>query len=281
MPLERTVLWQGTLPPCSLSERISAAAATGYPVTSVSPTDYHEMMAQGVDPARIVAEGRERGVAVGVLDAVIEWYPHEPPRRPFASADFSVDDVLRMCEILGVASLSAVAPFPTDLPIEGLAEQFALLCDKASGIGCRVHFEFTPRSPISDVKGAWDLVRLADRPNGGIVFDTWHFFRVNPDFDALEEVPGDRIFAVQVSDGGTDFVEGLLADTFRHRSLPGEGVFDLRRVLRVLERIGGLRMAGPEVLSEQLHAFSPREAARRAAEAFDAVAAVLDGRPPS
>ena len=128
------------------------------------------------------------------------------------------------------------------------------------------------------MKGASDLVRLADRPNGGMVFDTWHFFRVNPDFDALEAVPGDRIFAVQVSDGGADFVEGLLADTFRHRRLPGDGVFDLVRVLRVLDRIGGLNMAGPEVLSVELHALPPLEAALRAAEAFDAVAAALPDR---
>jgi sugar phosphate isomerase/epimerase len=232
-----------------------------------------EIEASGGDPLRIAAQGLERGVAVGVFDSVTEWYPHEPPKRPFPSAAFSVDDVLRMCALLGVTHLSAVAPFPVDLPIEGMAEHFAALCDRAAGIGCRVQFEFTPRSPISDVAGAWELVRIADRENGGIVFDTWHFFRVNPDFEALEMVPGNRIFSVQVSDGRPEFVEGLLPDTFRHRYLPGDGTFDLARVLGVLKRIGGFNFAGPEVLSAELHALPAVEAARRAADAYDAVLA--------
>ena len=138
MAIERTMLWQGTLPSCSLSERIAVAAAAGYPVTSVSPTDFQEIVAQGLDPARIVAEGLEQGVKVGALDSVTEWYPHDQPKRPFASAAFTADDVLLMCEILGVESVSALAPFPADLPIEGFAEHFAQLCDDAADIGCRV-----------------------------------------------------------------------------------------------------------------------------------------------
>jgi sugar phosphate isomerase/epimerase len=275
MSNDRTVLWQGTLPVCSLSDRIGVADATGYPVVSASPSDVQVIEESGGDPARIVAQGLERGVKVGVFDSVTEWYPHDPPKRPFPSAAFSVEDVLRMCGLLGATHLSAVAPFPADLPIEGMAEHFAALCDKAAGIGCRVQFEFTPRSPISDVATAWEMVRMANRVNGGIVFDTWHFFRVSPDFEALEGVPGDRIFSVQVSDGRPEFVEGLLPDTFKHRYLPGDGTFDLVRVLGVLKRIGGFNLAGPEVLSVELHALPALEAARRAADAYDSVLAAL------
>src|SRR5579863_1670686 len=116
MSNERSVLWQGTLPPCSLSERIAVAEAKGYPVTSVSPTDIRDIETGGDDPARIAGDGLHRGVTVGVLDSVTEWYPHEDPKRPFPSAAFTVDDVLGMCESLGIPLLSAVAPFPTDLP---------------------------------------------------------------------------------------------------------------------------------------------------------------------
>ena len=49
-----------------------------------------------------------------------------------------------------------------------------------------------------------DHRRYADRANGGIVFDTWHFFRGDPDFDLLATVPGDRIYCVQIDDAAAN-----------------------------------------------------------------------------
>jgi hypothetical protein len=46
-------------------------------------------------------------------------------------------------------------------------------------------------------------------------------------------------------------------------------------VLRVLRRTGGLRLAGPEVLSTELFGLAPVEAARLAGEALDRVMASL------
>jgi sugar phosphate isomerase/epimerase len=186
-----------------------------------------------------------------------------------------VDEVLRAGEAFGTTSICALAPYPTSIPLEEMAGHFAALCDRAADQGSRVHFEFTPRSQVSDVATAAELVRLADRLNGGILFDTWHFFRVDGDLGALRHVPGEWIFSVQVSDGAADFEEGLLADTFRHRRLPGTGVFDLVGLLRVLDDIGGLRLVGPEVLSVELFSVPVAEAARRGAESLDAVLARL------
>jgi len=73
-------------------------------------------------------------------------------------------------------------------------------------------------------------------------------------------VPGDRIFGVQISDGTRDD-----PDTFKRR-LPGEGEFDLPAVIAALDRIGGLRWIGPEVLSPATAAMDPAEAGRVTAE---------------
>ena len=100
-------------------------------------------------------------------------------------------------------------------------------------------------TPIADVATAWRIVRDADRPNGGIVLDTWHFFRGSADFDDLEAVPGDRVLAVQVDDAHAE-VTGSMWDDTQHRLLPGDGSFDLSRLLRTLVRMGALRLVGPE-----------------------------------
>lgn len=226
-------------------------------------------MSNHVNPKKLVNRARDGGVELAILDGAIEWYPHEPPKRPLGSSDITIDELMGMCEAFEVRSISALAPFPTTITIQEMAEHFSALCFQAAKNDLRVHFEFTPKSPISDISSVWELIKLADQPNGGILFDTWHFFRVNPDFETLAKIPGERIFAVQVSDGGTDYVEGLLQDTFRHRLLPGKGVFDLVRVVQALGEIGALSNVGPEVLSTELFALPPIEAARQAAESFD------------
>jgi sugar phosphate isomerase/epimerase len=271
----REVLWSAGLAPAPLLDRIAAAAANGYRILSINPADHDQALAAGLDPAEVAARAADAGVELAILDGLIEWYPHEPPKRPLGTAMIGVDEVLRAGEAFGTTSICALAPYPTSIPLEEMAGHFAALCDRAADQGSRVHFEFTPRSQVSDVATAAELVRLADRLNGGILFDTWHFFRVDGDLGALRHVPGEWIFSVQVSDGAADFEEGLLADTFRHRRLPGTGVFDLVGLLRVLDDIGGLRLVGPEVLSVELFSVPVAEAARRGAESLDAVLARL------
>jgi sugar phosphate isomerase/epimerase len=271
----REVLWSAGLAPAPLLDRIAAAAANGYRILSINPADHDQALAAGLDPAEVAPPPPDAGVELAILDGLIEWYPHEPPKRPLGTAMIGVDEVLRAGEAFGTTSICALAPYPTSIPLEEMAGHFAALCDRAADQGSRVHFEFTPRSQVSDVATAAELVRLADRLNGGILFDTWHFFRVDGDLGALRHVPGEWIFSVQVSDGAADFEEGLLADTFRHRRLPGTGVFDLVGLLRVLDDIGGLRLVGPEVLSVELFSVPVAEAARRGAESLDAVLARL------
>jgi len=271
----RQVLWSAGVAPAPLSERVEAAAVNGYEMVSITPADDEHCRAAGISPADARARAADRGVGLAILDGVIEWHPHDPPKRPLGGTPVDVDEVLRIGEAFGISSVSALAPYPTSLPIEGLAAHFATLCDRAADLGWRVHLEFTPRSPVSDVTAAAELVRLAGRPNGGILFDTWHFFRVDPDLEKLRRVPGDRIFAVQVSDGAAELEEGLLADTFRHRRLPGDGVFDLRGALEVLDAIGGLRLVGPEVLSVELFSLPVAEAAGLAGASLDRLLAAL------
>ena len=142
-----------------------------------------------------------------------------------------------------------------------MAGPFGVLCDRAREVGALVHLEFMPMLSITDLASAWTIVSGADRPNGGIMFDTWHFFHTGADFGLLEQVPGDRIFGVQFSDADPQPGADLGQDTF-NRLLPGDGSLDLVRVLGVLDRIGGLHSVGPEVISPMTAAMAPAEAAR-------------------
>jgi sugar phosphate isomerase/epimerase len=259
MNVARGVFWAAPFGRLGFRDRVALAAANGYRSVSASLSD----------PLDGLAVAQDAGIELAVLDGVSEWYAHEPPKRPLGMENYSVDAVLGRAEQLGVDAISAIAPFPTDLPTDGMVGGFAALCDRAAEHGMRVQLEFTAFPAVDSLAVAWEIVRLADRANGGLVLDTWHFFRGDPDFQVLASVPGDRIFAVQVSDGAKEVQGSLVKDTFLYRRLPGDGCFDLASVIGVLRETGGLNDVGPEVMSADLAELPPSDAASLTADAMD------------
>jgi sugar phosphate isomerase/epimerase len=268
-------LWAGTVGFTSpLAERFAAAAATGCRQATLSPPDVLRAASDGMTAAEIGRMARDLGLDL-IIDPVMNWYPDREP-SPSRFAGVSTDDALRMCEALGVTSLSAIATASSDIPVPELAGYLARLCDRAAGFGARVHLEFIPFTIVRTLRTAWDLVRAAGRPNGGLVFDTWHFFRGEAQFDVLETIPGDRIFCVQLDDAPA-VPEGSLREETSHRLLPGDGALDLVAAVRALHRIGALTWVGPEVISPDLTALPVLDAATLAMDRTRAfVAAALD-----
>jgi sugar phosphate isomerase/epimerase len=258
--VDDTFFWAGTLLGGTLEQRIDAAVAGEFKYLSLFPTDYRRARERGLSDADIIALHASAGVRLMTLDPFTRWLPRwEPPsgipadRLEWIGFDedefFAVVDVLR-------------------LEIDELIEAFAAVCDRAARSGVRVHLEFTPFSGIPDLATAWEIVRSANRDNGGLVFDTWHYFRGTRDDRLLENIPGERIFALQISDAAAKPQGSLLNDTLRHRVLPGDGTFDLAGVLPIVARKHGLGPWGVEVLSEDLWRRSPEEVGRRSAEAL-------------
>jgi len=264
-------LWAGTVGFTSpLAERFAAAAATGCREATLSPPDVLRAAQDGTTAADIGRQARDLGLDL-IVDPVMNWYPDREP-SPSRFAGVSTDDALRICEALDVASLSAIATASSDVPVPDLAGYFGRLCDRAAGFGARVHLEFIPFTIVRTLRIAWDLVRAADRPNGGLVFDTWHFFRGEPDFEVLAGIPGDRIFCVQLDDAPA-VPSGPLREETQRRLLPGDGALDLVAAIRALDRIGGLRRVGPEVISPDLAALPILDAATLAMDRTRAIVA--------
>ncbi len=253
------LLWSGTIGLESpIDARIEAAVATGYSRVSVSPLDVFRAEEAGVSARALGRRFAAAGLGV-VVDPIMNWYAGTPSAGSRFSR-FPAGEALRMCSDLGAVSATAIAQYAGQALPDDVVERFAALCDQASGIGMDVHLEFTALHAIDSLRCAWDIVAGADRANGGLVFDTWHFFRTDPDFDLLATIPGDRILCVQVDDGADQAV-GTMRDDTLNRLLPGDGDFDLVRVMRVLDGIGGLAWVGPEVISPAMAAMAPVEAA--------------------
>ena len=260
-------LWAGTMQAAGIDERIRGMVAGGMREMSAFPIDLRAALWAGDSYAGIRRRTEENGVRIAILDPFVHWLPGwERPAgmtdEEFAFYDFDEATFFGMAEAMGVDSMTVFEPYGREVPAELGAEAFAAVCDRAAALGMRVHLEFIPFTGIKDLATAWEIVRLADRPNGGLVFDVWHYFMGNPDEGLLRTVPGEKVFVVQVSDAAAG-ARGTIEDLYR-RLAPGEGVFDLPGVLRTLDGIGGLSSVGPEIFSEAFNAMAPEESGRRA-----------------
>jgi sugar phosphate isomerase/epimerase len=257
------VFWSGTIGlESSIPARVAAARAGEFTRLSVSPMDVADAAEAGTPPQELKHMLSGNGLEV-VLDPIMNWFGGSP--MPDRYSSFTVDDVLRVSESLEPVSLTAIGPFTDEVPVDALAEAFADLCDRMADVGAQVQLEFMPMSKVTDLASAWSVVGTADRPTGGIVLDTWHFFQGNPDFSLFDVIPGDRLFGVQIADGTLDD-----PDTFNRR-LPGDGEFDLAGLVQALDRIGGLAWVGPELLSPATAAMEPAEAGRLTSAAVRAL----------
>ena len=157
-----------------------------------------------------------------------------------AFADFDENEFFEMGAALDVNSINLVESFGNEVSIAAAAESFEEVCDRAADHDWRVHLEFMPISGVPDLETAWAIVSEADRPNGGLLFDMWHYFRGEPDHNLLSSIPGDRIFRVQLADAAAEVSGSLYNDLLHYRRLPGEGDFDLPTVIGILDNIGAL-----------------------------------------
>ncbi|AJE44942.1 sugar phosphate isomerase/epimerase family protein [Celeribacter indicus] len=270
-------LWPACVRSHPLPQQIAAAADAGYASIAVNSATYLAAREAGQTGAQIARLAADSGVRIDWVDAVTGWLPvRYPPGNPELRGflDHHVDIAFEMAETLGARSLLAIGSFDRDaLSFDELVDHFGRLCDRAAGAGLRVGLEFIPFWGIPTLGAAMEIVETAGAPNGGLVLDTWHFFRSDSDWTALKALPPDRLLAVQLADGAQSPVEaGLLEDCLQHRRLPGEGAFPLGDLLDQLGRMG-VRDYGPEVFSAELDECSAREAAHLCAAACRAVQA--------
>jgi sugar phosphate isomerase/epimerase len=262
------VLCAGTIPRATFRERVAAARAGGFDGISLRLGDYARARAEGLSDDEMRALLAAEGVAVGEIEALTAWRPGATPARP----EHAEPRVLAIAEALHARSISVVEGPGAPLPVDAAAEAFAALCDRAAARGLLVHVEFWPGSAL-DLATAAAVIAAADRPNGGLLVDTWHLARTRGGTALLEGISGARIGAVQISDSPRveEPEPDYLAAALNRRLVPGEGSLDLVAFLRLLQAGGSPAPIGVEICSARLAAEPPETVARRAGDAIRAL----------
>lgn len=271
------ILWSGTWNLFGdLDARRKAAFEGPYRWLSLSALDVAAAARNGTSAAELGDQLRSTGLKI-VFDPLMGWHDVlAEGQSPFSAVGF--DEALRAARQVGAELISVVAQPHSALDVDGLAAAFGGVCDRAADFGALAQLEFMPFSSVPDLRTACRILQAADRPNAGLLIDSWHFFRSDPDFELLASLDGSRVFSVQLSDGVLGDAPGTRVETME-RSLPGEGQFQLARFLRVLADVGGLQQVGAEVISPAHREMSARAAAGRSQAAVESAmraAGVLD-----
>ena len=127
---------------------------------------------------------------------------------------------------------------------ERLARDLRKLATLAVPYGIRIAYEALSWGRyVNEPLQAWDIVGRADRANLGLALDSFHMLAAHTEWDALEEIPADKIFIVQLSDFMWQEVRTReeRITTARHlRVFPGEGVHseNVIELVRKLDAMG-------------------------------------------
>lgn len=144
------------------------------------------------------------------------------------------------------------------------AQQLRALGELAATYDVRVAFEALAWGKyVDDYRRAWRIVQLADHPNVGICLDSFHILSRGHDPSEIENIPGEKIFFLQLADAPNLSMD-VLSWSRHHRLFPGEGSFDLTTFVSHVVRAGYEGPLSLEIFNDTFRQTDVRRTARHA-----------------
>ena len=138
-------------------------------------------------------------------------------------------DTMLVCSNVGTATVD---------DDEVSAGQLRRLGDLAAQHGVRLAYEALAWGRfVDDYRRAWRIVELADHEAVGVCLDSFHVLSRRHDPAAIEQIPGHKIFYLQLADA-PPLTMDVLSWSRHHRLFPGEGSFELADFVAHVLRAG-------------------------------------------
>ncbi len=218
-----TVCLSGTL-----TEKLHACAEAGFDGVEIFEPD---LIASPASPEEIAALAHRLGLSLdlyqpfrdaeGVTETLFPAVLHRARSKFRLMQRLGVDCML-VCSNVGTATVE-------DDQVS--AAQLRRLGEEAAAHGVRLAFEALAWGRyVDDYRRAWQIVEQADHPAVGVCLDSFHILSKRHDPAAIEEIPGEKVFFLQLADAPALTMD-LLSWSRHHRLFPGEGSFDLTTFL--------------------------------------------------
>ncbi len=256
--LNRIGLHTWTLDTTPLPDVLRIARETGYNAVELRHADFVRCIETGMTNEQVLDMIRASGLVVSCvgLETGMLFAQGAEAKRLFDSMDVMCGRAAALgCEVMMVAPGSNPAT-----NVKDAARNFATGCDIAQKHGLLCALEFGSRHPVVNrLAVAREIVALADKPNAGVLIDTYHAQCVGDGGRGFEDVPAQEIVAFQFSDAppGPLVMDGPALD----RLAPGKGVVQWREVLQLLVEKGYDRYINYEAPNPALWSRPPAEVA--------------------
>lgn len=242
-------LCAGSMVRYPFGEFVDAAAHAGFAAVTLTTRDRHlAQRREGLTPEDMAASIRGLGLRVAEVEGTADWLPGASPAP--SGRELAFAEALDLATAWGASS---VVLFHDDRPPAApaaLVEAFAAACDRAADSGVTLAIEFLPWSPIGDVHAALRIVEETGRPNGRVLFDTWHHAHSGVSSFSLTPRQAALISGIQLDDARPPESDDLVHETMFRRCLPGTGVLDLAPTLAALDAAGVDCPVAAEVFDE-------------------------------
>jgi sugar phosphate isomerase/epimerase len=242
------------LSPLNLRDRAEAAAAAGFTGIGFTINDLQAAEATyGLPDVRQICD--DLGLVHREVELLENWWTTDERRR---GSDETRESLLVAAEALGARHIK-IGPdvevvdggVPPLEDVSHWAAELHELAVQAAAVGARVALEPLPFSNITDFRLAADLVVAADHSAAGLVVDIWHLERGPSTLADLAEIPGDKVFVVELNDAPPPQSSDLFHDTISHRVLCGSGTFDVEGFVKTLQQLGFPGPWGVEIISDE------------------------------
>jgi sugar phosphate isomerase/epimerase len=222
-----------TIKPASFKEKLQAAKGAGYGGVGLWADEIERCVHEGSSLGAIADLLRQTGLEAAEICAVAGWMGSQGEARQQAfERARSVFQLAQGVSCRVVITCAAFGP----CPVEEAAGDFRELCRIAAKHNVLCALEFLGGvAQFHDVKSAWEVAEAADQPNGGLVVDTFHFYKGGSTLEQLEAVPTEKLFLVHINDA-RDLPRHELTDA--HRVYPGLGAIPLNEILGLLRDKG-------------------------------------------
>ena len=208
----------------TLTDKLNAIAAAGFGGAEIFEPD---LVASPASPEEIAALARRLGLSLDLYQPFRD--AEGVDERLFPEVLHRAQSKFRVMQRLGIDTMlvcSNVATATVDDDAVS-AGQLRRLGDEAEAHGVRLAYEALAWGRfVDDYRRAWRIVQLVDHPAVGLCLDSFHILSRGHDPAGIEDIPGDRIFFLQLADAPALTMD-VLSWSRHHRLFPGEGSFDL------------------------------------------------------
>ncbi|RON94779.1 4-hydroxyphenylpyruvate dioxygenase [Pseudomonas fluorescens] len=245
-----TVSLSGTLP-----EKLEAIAAAGFDGVEIFEND---LLYYDGSPREIKQMCADLGIAITLFQPFRDFEGCRRDRlaRNLERAERKFDLMQELGTDLVLVCSNASADSVGDQQI--LVDDLRLLAEHAGARGLRIGYEALAWGRhVNTYQQVWDIVRQADHPSLGVLLDSFHTLSLKGDPRAIADIPGDKIFFVQMADAPILAMDML--EWSRHfRCFPGQGEFDLPGFLAPIIQSGYTGPLSLEIFNDGFRAAPPR-----------------------